>query len=55
MIRVVQSRQLGSQVQNSVSATLIETMSQSNIDPNLCDKVDDDDLIHHAIMDTRGC
>ena len=55
MIRVVQSRQLGSRVQNSVSATLTVTMSQSDIDPNLCDKVDDADPIHRALMDTRGC
>ena len=28
--------------------------TKSKVDPNLCDKVDDDDLIHRVLMDTRG-
>ena len=28
--------------------------TKSKLDPNLCDKVDDDDPIHRVLMDTRG-
>ena len=28
--------------------------TKSKVDPNLCDKVDDDDPIHRVLMDTRG-
>ena len=28
--------------------------TKSKVDPNLYDKVDDDDLIHHVMMDMRG-
>ena len=29
--------------------------TKSKVDPNLCDKInDDDDPIHHVLMDTRG-
>ena len=28
--------------------------TKSKVDPSLCDKVDDDDLIHHVLMDMRG-
>ena len=28
--------------------------TKSKVDPNLCDKVNDDDLIHRVLMDTRG-
>ena len=30
------------------------SFTKSKVDPNLCDKVDDDDPIHHVLMDTRG-
>ena len=36
------------------SFLIILGFTKSKVDTNLCDKVDDDDPIHHALMDTRG-